>query len=229
MKRIILLLLMVAGLATTMGAQRLEGKKVSILGDSYSTFEGYVQPRQNAVWYTSKPDKKTDVRKVEETWWYIWAKENKCKIERNNSYSGATVCNRGYRGDDYADRSYVTRVHNLGNPDLILIFGGTNDSWANSPIGSYQYKDWTQESLFSFRPALAYLLRHALSLYPKARTIFILNDGLKPEITESAETICKRYGVACVKLKGIDKQSGHPSVKGMKQIADQLNQTMFND
>ena len=28
-------------------------KSVSILGDSYSTFEGYVQPDTNFVWYTS--------------------------------------------------------------------------------------------------------------------------------------------------------------------------------
>ena len=28
-------------------------KSVSILGDSYSTFEGYVQPDTNFVWYPS--------------------------------------------------------------------------------------------------------------------------------------------------------------------------------
>ena len=28
---------------------------VAILGDSYSTFKGYVQPDTNAVWYTNAP------------------------------------------------------------------------------------------------------------------------------------------------------------------------------
>lgn len=30
-------------------------KSVSILGDSYSTFQGYVQPETNAVWYFDPP------------------------------------------------------------------------------------------------------------------------------------------------------------------------------
>jgi hypothetical protein len=38
-------------------------KSVSILGDSYSTFEGYVQPDTNFVWYLKTPPKgrKTDM------------------------------------------------------------------------------------------------------------------------------------------------------------------------
>ena len=32
-------------------------KSVSILGDSYSTFEGYVQPDTNFVWYLKTPPK----------------------------------------------------------------------------------------------------------------------------------------------------------------------------
>lgn len=38
-------------------------KSVSILGDSYSTFEGYVQPDTNLVWYLKTPPKgrKTDM------------------------------------------------------------------------------------------------------------------------------------------------------------------------
>lgn len=38
-------------------------KSVSILGDSYSTFEGYVQPDTNFVWYLKTPPegRKTDM------------------------------------------------------------------------------------------------------------------------------------------------------------------------
>ena len=35
-------------------------KSVSILGDSYSTFEGYVQPDTNFVWYLKTPPKGTE-------------------------------------------------------------------------------------------------------------------------------------------------------------------------
>ena len=30
-------------------------KAVSILGDSYSTFEGYLQPDTNSIWYYTLP------------------------------------------------------------------------------------------------------------------------------------------------------------------------------
>lgn len=39
---------------------------ISILGDSYSTFEQYI-PKGNAVWYFNAPKNKNDVTKVEET------------------------------------------------------------------------------------------------------------------------------------------------------------------
>jgi hypothetical protein len=44
-------------------------KSVSILGDSYSTFEGYVQPDTNFVWYLKTPPKgrKTDMVSVRNT------------------------------------------------------------------------------------------------------------------------------------------------------------------
>lgn len=44
-------------------------KKVSILGDSYSTFYGHVSPAANLCWYGVPGEKKeNDVTKVEETW-----------------------------------------------------------------------------------------------------------------------------------------------------------------
>ena len=37
-------------------------KSVSILGDSYSTYEGYLTPDTNFIWYNAVPDmKRTDV------------------------------------------------------------------------------------------------------------------------------------------------------------------------
>lgn len=54
-------------------------KKVSILGDSYSTYGGYVSPSVNICWYDAEVGGKNaqnDVRHVEETWWYRLIKEN---------------------------------------------------------------------------------------------------------------------------------------------------------
>lgn len=43
---------------------------VSVLGDSYSTFEGFI-PKGYATWYSpTAPPETTDVNKVEQTWWW---------------------------------------------------------------------------------------------------------------------------------------------------------------
>ena len=51
---------------------------------------------------------------------------------------------------------------------------------------------------------------------------FILNTELKPEHAESMRVICKHYGLPLIELKDIQKQEGHPSIKGHKTIADQV-------
>ena len=124
-------------------------KSVSILGDSYSTFEHYLQPDTNAVWYFPQPLNKNDVTSVGQTWWYKFIQESGYRLCVNNSFSGSTICHTGYQKADYSDRSFVTRMDNLGCPDIILIFGGTNDSWAGAPIGEYQYAAWTKQNVYS--------------------------------------------------------------------------------
>lgn len=203
-------------------------KSVSILGDSYSTFQGYLQPDTNAVWYWDSPEaQNTDVHSVRETWWHQFIKKNGYRLCVNNSFSGSTICNSGYKRDkldyaDYSDRSFVTRMKNLGCPDIIFVFGGTNDSWAGSPIGEYKYAGWMPEDLYAFRPAMAKMLSVMVDYYPNVEIYFLLNDGLKEEINESVKTICAYYQIPCIELKEIDKINGHPSIKGMKQICEQI-------
>ena len=102
---------------------------VAILGDSYSTFKGYVQPDTNAVWYPQSDVKNNDVQDITQLWWYQFICDNGFRLSQNNSFSGATICHTGYDEADYSDRSYVTRLNNLLPADLIFVFGGTNDSW----------------------------------------------------------------------------------------------------
>lgn len=143
-------------------------------------------------------------------------------MELNNSYSGATVCHTGYNKEDYSDRSFITRMNNLGNPDIIFVFGGTNDNWAGAPIGEFKYGDWTKEELYSFRPAFAYMLDYLKKQYPEAEIYNIINSGLKDEVTQSMEEICRHYEITNIRLHDIDKQSGHPSISGMESIRKQV-------
>ena len=51
---------------------------------------------------------------------------------------------------------------------------------------------------------------------------FIISDDLKTEIVESTKVVCEHYGIKYVQLQGIEKESGHPTVKGMETIANQV-------
>jgi len=199
-----------------------KGARVSVLGDSYSTFEGYMTPESNELWYYVRNGQKTDVSDVRQTWWWMLIKEMGWKLECNNSYSGATIGYQGYDGNDYSPRSFLTRMSRLGSPDVIFIFGATNDSWAGEPVGEYKWGDWTFGDFYTFRPAMACLLERVQLRYPNVTVYVLLNDGLRDEISESVTTIAAHYGVPCIRLRDIDKQNGHPSVKGMRQIADQI-------
>ena len=214
MKRSLCVALLMAA-AFALSAQT---KKVSILGDSYSTYKGYI-PENYAPFY---PDANNDVKDVKQMWWSLYIDAKGYKLEKNDSWGGTTICGTGYGRMDSSRSAFTSRVDQLGDPDIIFIFGGTNDAWAGSPIGEYQYSDWTKEDCKSFRPALACLLDMLMKRYPDAEIYSILNSELREEINESSREICKHYGIQLIELHDIEKQNGHPSVKGMKSICEQL-------
>ena len=214
MKKLFLLMLM-AVMFTYASAQT---KKVSVLGDSYSTFVGII-PSNYSSFY---PNDRNDVTKIEQTWWSLYVKAKGYALEKNDSWGGTTICGTGYGGMDSSRSNFISRVDSLGNPDIIFVFGGTNDAWAGSPMGEYQYSNWTKDDCKYFRPALACLIDMLQKRYANAEICFILNSELREPINESMREVCKHYNVKLVELHDIEKQNGHPSIHGMKSICDQL-------
>lgn len=210
-----LLLAILSFFVMTMSAQT---KKVSILGDSYSTYKDII-PDGYATFY---PDANNDVKTIEQTWWSLYNKAMGYELEKNDSWGGTTICNTGYFGMDATRNSFNARFDKLGNPDIIFVFGGTNDAWANAPIGDYQYSDWTDADCKNFRPALACLLDKLQKQYANAKLYVILNSELKEDINVSFREICNHCNVQLIELHDIEKQNGHPSVAGMKAICEQL-------
>ena len=214
MKKIVLLILMVA----TFACVSAQSKKVSILGDSYSTFIGII-PANYSSFY---PNDRNDVTEIGQTWWSLYIQAKGYTLEKNDSWGGTTICGTGYGRMDSSRNNFISRVDSLGNPDLIFVFGGTNDAWANSPMGEYQYSDWTKEDCKNFRPAVACLIDMLKQRYPNAEFCFILNSELNETVNESMREICNHYNVKLVELHDIEKQNGHPSINGMKSICEQL-------
>lgn len=195
-------------------------KTMVVLGDSYSAHRDVI-PQGYAsyypVFYSS-----TGVQSVDQMWYSLVANKMKYTLGSVNAWSGSTICNTGYGGQDFSNQSFISRINKLGTADVIFILGGTNDAWANSPIGKYKYASWTNEDLATFRPAMAFLLDGLQKKYPQAKIFFILNNDLKEEIDESVKTVCKEYKVPVIELKDIEKEAAHPTLTGMKQIADQV-------
>ena len=199
---------------------------VLIFGDSYSTFEGHI-PEGYATHY-SPTATNTNVNNVEDTWWHQVISESGSNLVMNNSWSGSTVCYTGYGG--YQPRqSFVFRAEEFFSNDkrekidTVLILGGTNDSWNNSPVGGVQYSGWTDEDLKACLPAFCRILSIIRTSSPETRIINILNeDIIKKEICDGMKSACHHFGAECISVTGLEMTDSHPTKAGMIQIKEQL-------
>lgn len=200
--------------------------RFSVLGESYSAFEGSVDPETNAIFHYSE----IGITKPEQMWFYQVAKANNWELEKNNSFSGSMVCN--CKNNEYhAPHSFIRRMDNLGNPDVIFVFGATNDVFYEAPLGEFVYSDWTEEQLEMFRPGLAYLLYSLGELYPHAKLFLMIDmdlcsggveESVRDSYIRSMHAIANYYQVKCIDLYRIRKDLWHPDVHGMHSIAIQV-------
>ena len=156
------------------------------------------------------------------------------KLVFNDSWSGSTIGYTGYSGDCSTSSSFIYRYRKMMDAgffdarplDTILVFGGTNDSWSNAPIGTNQYADWQEADLFNVLPAVCHFMCCLKQNHPAAKIVFIANCDIKQEIIDGMRDAAAHFGVDYVELRGIDKIAGHPTVLGMSQICDQLIQQL---
>ncbi len=203
-------------------------KNIMIIGDSYSTYEGYI-PDGYLSYYQTEQQHEPKLSGVDKTWWKLLADEMGYNIVHNDSYSGATICSR-VSDDNVFDSSYVARFDGLiengffeeNLVDTVFIFGGTNDSAGRVNLGEPKYSDYTPEDLKSSVPALCYLISRIREVKPGMQIVVILNTDLKERYHNGYVSVCKELSVPYVELQAIDKAAGHPTELGMEQIKDQL-------
>ncbi|MBQ5761232.1 MAG: hypothetical protein IIW02_00280 [Clostridia bacterium] len=201
-----------------------------IFGDSYSTFKEYV-PKGYAVYYSETERPETDVTKVEQTWWYQVVEEATLKLALNNSWSGSTIGYTGYNNTDCSkSSSFIYRLKELidngffvkNQIDKVFVFGGTNDSWSNAPLGEAKYSNWEEKELFSVLPAICYFLNLLKETLPQADIYCLINTDIKPEIASCMKNACEKYQITPITFNSIDKKCGHPTIQGMKNIKDSV-------
>jgi hypothetical protein len=207
----------------------------SVIGDSYSSFAGYMADENAAVWYPASSngmDDTNDVERVEQTWWWKFANEYGSRLIENDSWSGSTVSYDGY-GTGLMDgkaNSFVVRADLITTPELIIVFGATNDEWAAADtgrtdfLGDYLYKpyaDYTDDELTYFRPALACLFDKLQHKNIGSKIVFVLNQGMN-STKESVRTVCQHYNVPMMQVSNVALGHSHPTEAGMEMIKDQL-------
>ena len=135
------------------------GKKLSILGDSISTFSGYI-PSGNAVFYP-----RYDVQTVGAMWWKKLIDATGMVLDINNSWSGSRVTTTG--STDTA--GCMTRCQNLGeNPDIIIVWMGINDFNNETALGTYDGSGDFPTATNTFREAYAIMLNKILTKYKQS-------------------------------------------------------------
>ena len=129
----------------------LDGKYISVFGDSISTYAGVSDSvmqnntlPQNKTHYFGNND---GVESESETWWGKLINDLQVNLLVNNSSSGAKVYGKGNVSLSEIDQGIGDRANNLHanrgklkgkNPDIILIFIGINDFNEGTPSGDLQ-------------------------------------------------------------------------------------------
>ena len=106
----------------------LDGLKVSILGDSISTF--YKEGSEMNSYYTGEnqfyyPTYSASIKTVDLTWWYKLIKNNNMELGINNSWSGS--CASGTITSAGQTDGRINTIDDNGTPDVVIIYLGTND------------------------------------------------------------------------------------------------------
>ena len=212
----------------------MKKRNVIIFGDSYSTFAGAI-PEGYAPYYTGTGERVPDIASADESWWGLMMNETGWHLVRNDSWSGAPICYRGYNGTDVSETcSFIYRLRKLREDgffkaheiDTVLVLGGTNDSWCGAEIGEPMREGWRREDLYSVLPAVWCYFTDLRATFPEAEIYAICNCDINELIVENMVAAAESVGATPIRLHDIDKLEGHPTALGMVQIKDQIIDVM---
>lgn len=149
---------------------KYKGKKMSILGDSISTYVGTI-PAGNRDYYTGN---NLGVSDVSQMWWHIVMTTLKMTLLVNNSWAGRCVASTR-DSETSMINSAGARAENVAilktddaTPDVIFVRLGTNDFSYSTPLGDYNGKTQLTTNIVDFRSAYANMLTQLTKQFPDA-------------------------------------------------------------
>ena len=144
-----------------------EGLGLSIMGDSISTYDGYI-PEGFVVFYPLNGE----VQDVSQTWWMKLLDDTGMELCRNDSSSGSTCVGDSLSIDDPKYGCSGLRTSLLAGeqgrmPDIIIIYMGTNDLLIGVPLGDNDGTQSVEEGMVdNFSDAYCLILDKVVSNYP---------------------------------------------------------------
>lgn len=140
-----------------------QSHKISIIGDSISTYVGY-NPYGYPVYYRDDKLYDNEIDSVNDTWWKQVINTLGGELCVNNSYSGSCVA--GVFESSACSKERCSCLHGETYPDIILIYVGTNDRGFEVEIGIDAPLD-TQKFYGAYRS----MLKKIKNNYPSAKIV----------------------------------------------------------
>ena len=213
-------------------------KRLAIIGDSISTFEGII-PASHRPYYTNPPAAGCDVTDWTQTYWGRLINDYwQSTLDVNTSWSGSSVAS-GKAGAERTPFVDESRLGLLTNPDCVILFGGTNDAIAENEIGLGEFCYDTALADINhnkrFRDAYIYVIKYIQNKFPSAKIICIIGTDVTGDYGSSVEAIAQHYNLPYVDFRGEKNVAGkvtifsgsHPDAAGHAYKAQKIyNETL---
>ena len=210
-----------------LGNNKYAGKTVSFLGDSITTYEGYI-PTGYAKFY---PYATGDVTDVNHTWWMQVVNKLGMKLLANNSWGGSAVAGTQASATQNVNRLKTMFVDGV-TPDVIVIFMGNNDA-ASIYISEKEFDE-----------AYGKMLKNIKTMAPNSEIIILnlpsiklFDEAKQNTFNQMIEKHANNNELQIIKLSEVFDRStvsnylmdsAHPNRAGMNLIANKVLDNLMN-
>lgn len=236
------------------------GKRCSILGDSISTY-GVPGATNTLGTYTyagnmcrySQNGNDSIMFDVNDTWWMRVINDLGMVLGVNESWRGTTVSTARGVSNSFSNQGRINHLGRNGTPDLIIVYGGTNDAGAGVELGTFNTENPINYSsaqiaalpATTFADAYRTMLIRLLKTYPHAEIVAVLPNFCTSYYTitnlddyvEIAREACDFFGIKWIDIRtaGINiynlssylVDGIHPNAKGMMALAEKIKKQLL--
>ena len=200
-------------------------KNVAILGDSISTYKGYmISEYPNFYPYAT-----ADIKSVHDTWWMQLIDKMGMNLLVNNSCSGSCVSSGTGSNAAVNDNRLNKLIKNGQKPDIIIIFMGANDcgsKYVNSDTFDASYNTMLEKitKLCPDSEIFIMTLPPTSGFYSEEDRV-IYNDIIVKYVRKYDATLIEMSNIyTSVESKNYVCDAVHPNKKGM----DKFFETVYN-